>query len=112
MTAALWPTLVTERQFSHSVIETAHWHHWLVSHTYPLRKADGTFRTPVLADGAGLPDLLLVRGPRMIWAELKTERGRLEPNQKRWLAALAACAGCETYVWRPGDFERIAEILT
>jgi len=60
----------------------------------------------------GFPDLVLVNPEqkRVIFAELKTEKGKLTPEQEEWLAALAAC-GQEVYVWRPGVIEGIAEIL-
>ena len=58
----------------------------------------------------GYPDLTLVRGERLIYAELKTERGRLTEAQRDWLERLGrTCA--ETYVWRPSDLPVIAAIL-
>jgi len=58
----------------------------------------------------GFPDLVLRRPPRLIFAELKTEKGKLTPSQEEWQADLKAC-GQEVYIWRPSDFEKIAEIL-
>ena len=58
----------------------------------------------------GFPDLVLVRGARVIFAELKTQRGRLTLDQRAWLEDLrATCA--EVYVWRPADLPVIAAIL-
>jgi hypothetical protein len=37
-----------------------------------------------------------------VFAELKTNRGRLTATQQVWLDTLAA-SGCETAVWRPRD---------
>jgi len=60
----------------------------------------------------GFPDLVLANPEqkRVIFAELKTDKGKLTPYQEEWLNALDAC-GAEVYVWRPGDIERIADIL-
>lgn len=60
----------------------------------------------------GFPDLVLVRGSRVIFAELKREKGRTEPEQVAWLEALLL-AGLEIYVWRPSDWleGRIAKLL-
>ena len=65
---------------------------WLVYHTYDARRSY-----------AGFPDVILVRPPRLVVAELKSERGRLRSEQRVWLEALAAC-GIETHVWRPSDW--------
>jgi VRR-NUC domain len=111
MTAALFPELQTERDFTTTVIDTAHWRGWLICHFRPAMKADGTWMTPLMADGAGYPDLTLVRGERLVFAELKSEHGRLAPRQKRWLDALRAVKGCEVYVFRPSDWDEIQAVL-
>lgn len=50
---------------------------------------------------AGLPDWLLV-GTRVLWRELKSEKGRLRQSQEDVLARLTA-AGEDAAVWRPSD---------
>ena len=60
----------------------------------------------------GFPDLVLAceaRG-RVIYAELKTEKGKVSDTQREWLDELTAC-GQEVYLWRPADFEEIARVL-
>jgi hypothetical protein len=59
---------------------------------------------------AGFPDLLLRRPPRLLWCELKSEHGRVRPQQTAFLADLRAC-GQEAYVWRPRDFPEIQRTL-
>lgn len=59
----------------------------------------------------GFPDLVLVRRPRLIFAELKTETGRLTRDQQDWLEDLDACGPAETYVWRPSDRFEMDRIL-
>lgn len=60
----------------------------------------------------GFPDLFLANAEqrRIIFAELKSEKGKLTPEQREWLDILYAC-GQETYLWRPGDIEGIADIM-
>ncbi len=53
----------------------------------------------------------MVRPPRLVFAELKAERGRTTPHQERWLALLGACPGVESHLWRPSDLAHIAEVL-
>jgi hypothetical protein len=59
----------------------------------------------------GWPDIALVRPPRLILAELKTDKGKLRPSQERWLALLGQCPGVEVYVWRPSDLEHVRDVL-
>jgi len=51
---------------------------------------------------AGFPDLAIV-GRRLIFRELKAQRGRTTTAQEQWLAALRH-AGIDADVWRPGDW--------
>jgi len=62
----------------------------LCYHTYNSRRSE-----------PGFPDLVIV-GSRMIIRELKTERGRVRPEQRVWLDALVR-AGQDADVWRPDD---------
>ena len=61
---------------------------------------------------SGFPDLVLVnpQQKRIIFAELKTERGRISIRQFEWLKSLADC-GQEAYTWRPDDINRITWLL-
>ena len=58
----------------------------------------------------GWPDFLALRGDRIVVAELKTAKGRVELAQQAWLDAWAA-AGAEVFVWRPTDLDAIREVL-
>ncbi len=60
----------------------------------------------------GFPDLVLANPEkrRVIFAELKSDKGKLSPAQEEWLKTLADC-GQECYIWRPADFEEITRIL-
>ena len=64
---------------------------------------------------AGFPDLVLVRPPVIIIAELKSERGRLSPSQRAWLERFQQCSipgRIEACIWRPGDWPDILRILS
>lgn len=97
---ALILATVSEEAFLQAVIEQAKFHGWWVVHARDSRKS-----TP------GLPDLLLIRPPRVVFAELKKTGGRLSREQVHVNALLAACPGVESYVWHPEDERRITEIL-
>lgn len=103
------PAGVTEAEFQAAVIAYARERGWRCAAFRPARTAKG-WRTAVTADGAGFPDLVLVR-QRVLFLELKADRGRLRPNQAAWLVALRA-ARAEAYCWRPDDWPMIVETLT
>lgn len=98
----------TEDQFLGWVIDRAHLSDWLVAHQRPGRTVHG-WRTAWQADGNGFPDLVLVRD-RVIFAELKSDRGRPRVEQQIWHVQLTD-AGQEVYTWRPRDRDLITEIL-
>jgi hypothetical protein len=58
----------------------------------------------------GFPDRTLYRD-RVIFAELKAERGKPTERQIEWLTGLAG-AGAEVYLWQPGDLDEIGLILS
>jgi hypothetical protein len=104
---------ISEAAFTTHVIDLAQWLDWKVAHFRPARvtvRGRESFRTAVQGDGVGFPDLLLIRGPRLVAAELKSERGRLTREQAAWLEAFAG-AGIETHIWRPAQLEELVEVL-
>lgn len=60
----------------------------------------------------GFPDLTLLSSERrrVIYVELKTEKGKVTDSQRVWLDDLTDCQQ-EVYLWRPGDIEEAARIL-
>jgi hypothetical protein len=59
---------------------------------------------------SGFPDRVLVRD-RIIYAELKREKGVVSDAQREWLDGLAS-AGAEVYLWKPSDLDEIGQILS
>ena len=101
----------TEKSFQKMVIELARLRRWLVAHFRPAMDRDGHWKTPVQADGAGFPDLVLVRPPRILFVELKRDGGNLTALQGKWHGLLKSCEGNNRYlqcvVWRPQDWDLI-----
>jgi hypothetical protein len=107
---------ISEKEFQKQVIQFAKQCGWRIAHFRPAQNSKGQWRTPVAADGKGFPDLVLVRGFSLIFAELKTDKGRIGPEQKRWLEALdtvgvIAGRAVKAVVWRPKDWNEIERIL-
>jgi hypothetical protein len=102
-------TPLSETEWQRQVTDLAEMLGWAWAHFRPARTAHG-WRVPVSGPlGKGWPDLVLIRGERVIFAELKAENGRPTPDQT-WLLTLVADA-VETAVWRPSDLDRVAETL-
>lgn len=102
---------MTEREFQRAVVELARLMCWRVHHTRPALTQRGRWLTPIQGD-AGFPDLVLCRGGRVIFAELKRVGGKPTAEQQGWLDALASCAGVECYLWTPDDWDAIVRTLT
>ena len=88
---------MTEKAFQALVTDWARLRKWKYYHTHDSR------RSP-----AGFPDLVLARSidSRIVYAELKSEKGVLSTDQEEWVDLLKIC-GQEIYVWRPSDWDEI-----
>lgn len=92
----------SEQELLVQVRQVAGLYGWMVYHTHDSRRSD-----------AGFPDLVLVRPPRLIFAELKSEKGRIRNAQKRWLMRLGEVSELpEVYLWRPDDWPDVMATLS
>ncbi len=100
---------ITEREFQDQIIELAKIYKWMIHHDRPAMTGKG-WRTAIQGD-KGWPDLCLVRDERIIFAETKSETGKLSEEQKEWLDILEATKRCEVYTWRPSQWPEIVLLL-
>ena len=100
----------TEASFLADVLTLAKLHGWRTIHVRPAWTKKG-WKTPLQGDGEGFPDLLMLKGMKIIAAELKGPRGSVSHEQRAWLMAFRE-AGVISYLWRPKDWKRIEEILS
>jgi hypothetical protein len=91
---------VSERQFQAKVEAYAKLCRWLTFHA-----TISQFSTP------GWPDLVLTLNGRLVIAELKAEKGRVSPAQRRWLEHLDLVPCAQVFVWRPSDWPAIERVL-
>lgn len=90
---------LTEKAWMAQVIELARYTGWRCYHPWLSIRSE-----------RGFPDLTMVRPGRLIFAELKTDKGKLTEKQEEWLMALRE-AGAEAYIWRPAQWDEVVAIL-
>jgi hypothetical protein len=104
-----------ESEFQTQVIDLARLHGWIVAHFRPGLNARGKWQTAVQGDGAGFPDLVMIRvlGDRaeIIVAELKVSRNKPSDAQTKWIEAFRL-TGIPTFCWWPSDWPQIVDRLT
>ena len=100
--------IAREKDFQKAVTHALNALGWRWYHSRPAQTSKG-WRTALSGD-AGYPDITAVRRDRIVFIELKAEKGRLSEEQGVWLADLGA-AGAEAFCWRPSDWPTIEETL-
>lgn len=107
----------SEAAFQQQVIQLARFYGWRHFHVHDSRRS-----------APGFPDLVLLRGAELIFAELKTASGRVRAEQIEWLRDLTAISAAvedtvsrlvgvpgaahpppvvDVFVWRPADFDAL-----
>lgn len=93
---------MTEEQFRQQIRGLARMCGWSMQyHTHDSRRSD-----------PGWPDEVFhhPKHRRTIFAELKSDKGRLSAAQHKWLEALSA-SGLETALWKPANLSDITKVL-
>lgn len=95
-------TTATERELTSWVMGLAGSCGWLVHHNPDSRRVQ-----------PGIPDLILLRPPELLFIELKRlgKRSTLRPKQVEWIDSLQRC-GQEAEVWTPAEIPTIWTRMT
>lgn len=101
--------MLSERDFSLQVEDILNLYGWHFAHFRPARTVKG-WRTAITGY-EGFPDYVAVRNGRLLFFELKSEKGKLTVAQEVWLDVLRMSARCEVRLWYPEDLESIVLIL-
>ena len=98
-----WRDTELEKDFQERVCHLARLYHWRIYSIPDSRRVSM----------AGYPDLTMwnVQQKRLIFAELKREKGKVSESQKIVLSELGQLIQCEVYVWRPSDWDSIIDIM-
>jgi hypothetical protein len=99
-----------ERAWQGVVLDTAANTGWLRAHVRPAQTSQG-WRTPVEGDAKGFSDVLLLRPPRQVVAELKMPGKKPTAEQVRWLDYFAGVPGVEVFLWDPRDWVEVVTTL-
>jgi len=89
-----------EGEFQAEIIQVARLMRLVTYHTHDSRRSD-----------SGFPDLVIVGRTGVLFRELKTDTGKVTPDQEFFIAALKL-AGQDAGVWRPTQWpdQIIAEL--
>lgn len=100
------PVDLLEADFQRIIVSVAQYFGWMVTHFRAAMNQSGRWSTPMQGD-KGFPDTVLARDGVVIFAELKTNKGRVSAEQRSWLNHL----GEQGRLWRPRDWSLILEEL-
>jgi hypothetical protein len=100
-----------ERDWQKQVEEMLRWYGWWFMHVPPNVVVCPHCRTRIYRGiKRGFPDILAIKPPHILWIELKTERGWLDPDQQRVHEMLRAC-GQTVRRARPRDREALLNLI-
>ena len=91
---------MTEKELSRQIVREAKNCGWLVARTWLSKFSP-----------AGEPDLRMVRNGKLLFWELKSDKGKVSTSQQEWLDALALVPGIDVRVVRPTDLEEAYRFL-
>ena len=93
---------MTEAELQQLLTDAAELHGWLVFHDNDSRR-----------NVPGFPDLVLVHGRfgRVLFLELKSETGRVRPEQHAWMDALRRCDTIASAIIRPQHADLVIKYL-
>lgn len=91
--------IMTEKEWQTLVVSLCRTLGYMTYHTHDSRRSN-----------PGFPDLVIVGHGHVIFAELKTDKGRVRPKQMEWITELQH-NGAEAYIWRPHNYDNIRGYL-
>jgi len=99
---ATWKSSMLEKEFHEQVAHVMRLNGWSVYSVPDSRRVSL----------AGYPDITAWRGDRLIFAELKREKGKTSPAQDEVLGELRLIPCAEVYLWKPSDWDTIEAIIS
>lgn len=84
---------ISEKELQSTVLDIMRWQGWLCYHTFDSRRS-----------GPGFPDLVAIKGSRLLFVEFKAEKGKIREEQIEWLDRLVQ-AHDDVYLVRPSTMD-------
>ena len=103
--------LIPETHYQQTITDWATLNGWKWAHFHDSRRQVSEDEFVGDQDAKGFPDLCLTRPPDVIFVEVKSDTGHLEPDQRAWGDDLSLCPGVEYYLSYPKDWPVIEERL-
>jgi hypothetical protein len=100
-----------ESELQSVVIDLLNAFNWRFTHFRPAMRQSGRWSTPI-SGHAGYPDITATKNGAILFIELKSEKGRIRPDQHEWLNDLSINPHIEAYVLRPGDIDALTRRLS
>ena len=97
----VWKSTMLEAEFQEQVCHLMRLQGWSVYSVPDSRRVSL----------AGYPDITAWKGKRLIFAELKREKGRTSPAQDEVMGELGLIPCAEVYLWKPSDWDDIVRIV-
>ncbi len=105
--------LVSEKELGKFLHDLGELYSWKMYHQVDMGACPNCHRPSFSKRiGTGFPDWVMAHeNGRLIFAELKSQKGVLKSDQAEWLKLLNRHMGTEVYLWRPSDMDSIAQSL-
>lgn len=103
---------MTEQQFTNELLKWAKAYGWKRFHTRTSGRMSNGKAIPTTQGDKGFPDLVLLRGKRLLFAELKVGKNKPSDEQLAWIAALDDIHTVEVHLWRPEQWSQILVVLS
>jgi len=100
----------SEEEFQAKIVKAAKLLGWKVHAERTSLSKSGRFLTAVQGH-IGFPDLVLARDRTLAMWELKSQKGRVRPEQREWIDVLSGISNIDVRVLRPTDWDWIERFL-
>lgn len=100
---------LTEKQFQSWIVVRARERGW--KRQFHVLRSQVQGRWVTSTSTPGVPDVWLLRPPRLVVLEVKSWRGRPTPEQLEWIGGLQQVPGVDAFIVSPNDAQDVLDLL-